>query len=62
MIVIDSVRSQSSQVESSRFLTTDLKSIFNDWLKTTWNDLNQILDGNIFYDFFHMKSTENSKL
>ena len=38
--LIISVRSHSTQVESSRFLTTDLKSISTDWLETTWNDFN----------------------
>ena len=31
-----------SRVKSSRFLTTDLKSIFTDWLEMTWNDLKRL--------------------
>ena len=44
-----SVRSQSTQVESSRFLTTDLKSIFTDWLETTSSNLEKLEQLDDFY-------------
>ena len=49
-----SVRSHSTQVELSRFLTTDLKSIFTDWLETTWNDFNLVKRSCLFDNFLRV--------